>query len=443
MLEIARERVPAAAFVPGDALPLPFADDTFERVFTGHFYGHLAGRARAHSWPRHARRARAGRRRLGRPARPRARGVAEADPQRRLARSRSTSATSTATGWPPSRRRKRAPASDWFVWSRTGAAKAIGAREPLASSAGMGRLSRAGGSCRRARWAPRCSSPPRRSRPVPSGSARLPPCPPARTSSARCPTTTQIHVTVTLQSQDPRDWRRSRRGLDPGLAAVPRLHHAGGVRAAVRRDAGRRCRRSRPRSSPRAHAGRGQRQLAVDPGDRYRRALSAGVLDVVLARRARQRHERDRQPAGALARLGDRRRRPGRARADTLSAAKPLLIRAHNADRARARGQAPRRHRRAPAVRRREPEGRGRGRVHRRPDRRRVRVVRAVPVRRYEPTRARARPSRSSSSSPTTQRHPAFEPCYGRQRRRSRTSRSTTAPAPARVRARPRSTSRT
>jgi ubiquinone/menaquinone biosynthesis C-methylase UbiE len=41
MLEIAAERVPAGSFVRGDALPLPFADGTFQRVFTGHFYGHL------------------------------------------------------------------------------------------------------------------------------------------------------------------------------------------------------------------------------------------------------------------------------------------------------------------------------------------------------------------------------------------------------------------
>ena len=41
MLEIARKRVPAAAFVQGDALALPFADGAFERVFTAHFYGHL------------------------------------------------------------------------------------------------------------------------------------------------------------------------------------------------------------------------------------------------------------------------------------------------------------------------------------------------------------------------------------------------------------------
>ena len=41
MLAIAAERAPDASFVQGDALELPFEDDAFERVFTGHFYGHL------------------------------------------------------------------------------------------------------------------------------------------------------------------------------------------------------------------------------------------------------------------------------------------------------------------------------------------------------------------------------------------------------------------
>jgi ubiquinone/menaquinone biosynthesis C-methylase UbiE len=41
MLAIAAERMPDAGFVQGDALELPFADDSFDRVFTGHFYGHL------------------------------------------------------------------------------------------------------------------------------------------------------------------------------------------------------------------------------------------------------------------------------------------------------------------------------------------------------------------------------------------------------------------
>jgi ubiquinone/menaquinone biosynthesis C-methylase UbiE len=41
MLEIAARRLPGARLVRGDAVPLPFADAEFERLFTGHFYGHL------------------------------------------------------------------------------------------------------------------------------------------------------------------------------------------------------------------------------------------------------------------------------------------------------------------------------------------------------------------------------------------------------------------
>ena len=41
MLAIAGERLPDATLIRGDALELPFADDSFERVFTAHFYGHL------------------------------------------------------------------------------------------------------------------------------------------------------------------------------------------------------------------------------------------------------------------------------------------------------------------------------------------------------------------------------------------------------------------
>ncbi len=41
MLAIAGERMPDATLVRGDALELPFDDDSFDRVFTGHFYGHL------------------------------------------------------------------------------------------------------------------------------------------------------------------------------------------------------------------------------------------------------------------------------------------------------------------------------------------------------------------------------------------------------------------
>jgi ubiquinone/menaquinone biosynthesis C-methylase UbiE len=41
MLEVARRQAPAATFVQGDALSLPFEDGTFERVFTSYFYCHL------------------------------------------------------------------------------------------------------------------------------------------------------------------------------------------------------------------------------------------------------------------------------------------------------------------------------------------------------------------------------------------------------------------
>ena len=41
MLEVAQEQAPNAELLRGDALDLPFADGSFDRVFTGHFYGHL------------------------------------------------------------------------------------------------------------------------------------------------------------------------------------------------------------------------------------------------------------------------------------------------------------------------------------------------------------------------------------------------------------------
>jgi len=41
MLAIARERIPTARFVAGDALELPFGDGTFDRLFTSYFYCHL------------------------------------------------------------------------------------------------------------------------------------------------------------------------------------------------------------------------------------------------------------------------------------------------------------------------------------------------------------------------------------------------------------------
>lgn len=47
MLEIAQVRVPAATFCKGNALDLPFADGSFDRVFTGNFYGLLLSPERA------------------------------------------------------------------------------------------------------------------------------------------------------------------------------------------------------------------------------------------------------------------------------------------------------------------------------------------------------------------------------------------------------------
>jgi ubiquinone/menaquinone biosynthesis C-methylase UbiE len=41
MLTLARRQAPAAEFVRGDALSLPFADRAFERVFASYFYCHL------------------------------------------------------------------------------------------------------------------------------------------------------------------------------------------------------------------------------------------------------------------------------------------------------------------------------------------------------------------------------------------------------------------
>lgn len=41
MLAVAREQAPDAEYVQGDAFELPFPDGSFDRLFTGHFYGHL------------------------------------------------------------------------------------------------------------------------------------------------------------------------------------------------------------------------------------------------------------------------------------------------------------------------------------------------------------------------------------------------------------------
>jgi len=41
MVDIAKGRLPKGFVILGDALELPVAQASFERVFTGHFYGHL------------------------------------------------------------------------------------------------------------------------------------------------------------------------------------------------------------------------------------------------------------------------------------------------------------------------------------------------------------------------------------------------------------------
>jgi ubiquinone/menaquinone biosynthesis C-methylase UbiE len=41
MVGVAREQVPDAGFVVGDALAVPFPDSSFDRVFTSYFYCHL------------------------------------------------------------------------------------------------------------------------------------------------------------------------------------------------------------------------------------------------------------------------------------------------------------------------------------------------------------------------------------------------------------------
>jgi ubiquinone/menaquinone biosynthesis C-methylase UbiE len=41
MLELAQAKIPEGQFINGDALELPFADDSFDRVLTSFFYGHL------------------------------------------------------------------------------------------------------------------------------------------------------------------------------------------------------------------------------------------------------------------------------------------------------------------------------------------------------------------------------------------------------------------
>jgi SAM-dependent methyltransferase len=47
MVALARERLPGATVLEGEAVPLPFADGAFDRVLTSHFYGHLLPGERA------------------------------------------------------------------------------------------------------------------------------------------------------------------------------------------------------------------------------------------------------------------------------------------------------------------------------------------------------------------------------------------------------------
>jgi ubiquinone/menaquinone biosynthesis C-methylase UbiE len=46
MLAEARRQAPRSVYVQGDALSLPFPDQSFDRVFAAHFYGHLEGSER-------------------------------------------------------------------------------------------------------------------------------------------------------------------------------------------------------------------------------------------------------------------------------------------------------------------------------------------------------------------------------------------------------------
>ncbi len=47
MVSITQARIPGGVAVVGDSLALPFADGAFDRLFTGHFYGHLPPDERA------------------------------------------------------------------------------------------------------------------------------------------------------------------------------------------------------------------------------------------------------------------------------------------------------------------------------------------------------------------------------------------------------------
>jgi ubiquinone/menaquinone biosynthesis C-methylase UbiE len=55
MARITAERLPEATVSVGDAVPLPFEDGEFDRIFTSHFYGHLL-RAEREAFLKEARR---------------------------------------------------------------------------------------------------------------------------------------------------------------------------------------------------------------------------------------------------------------------------------------------------------------------------------------------------------------------------------------------------
>ena len=84
---------------PGDAIPLPFGDRAFERLFTGHFYGHLKEPERVALLARPDGSRTTRRRRLLGGALARRGRMAAASPQRRLHDGRSTSASSPARAW--------------------------------------------------------------------------------------------------------------------------------------------------------------------------------------------------------------------------------------------------------------------------------------------------------------------------------------------------------
>jgi ubiquinone/menaquinone biosynthesis C-methylase UbiE len=47
MVAVTQRRLSHGVAIVGDALALPFADDAFDRVLAGHFYGHLPPHERA------------------------------------------------------------------------------------------------------------------------------------------------------------------------------------------------------------------------------------------------------------------------------------------------------------------------------------------------------------------------------------------------------------